>query len=239
MTPALRAGEQRIETGCCIVGGGPAGLTLGYLLARAGVEVVVVEKHADFHRDFRGDTVHPSTLQVLDELGLLDDFLRLPHAELREFHGMVGRRLMRAADFRHVPGREVYRNHAAVGLLNFLVGTRCAGFRGFGSRMNAEATDLVRSGTRVTRRSGEDAARFRWQSTPSWSSARTAGIRCCAVARGCRRSNSALRSTSFGCASRALQTIRPSCSRTLPPDASWSAINCGYLLPVWLHHPQR
>src|SRR5471030_435179 len=76
MTPALRAGEQRVKTGCCIVGGGPAGLMLGYLLARAGVEVVVVEKHADFHRDFRGDTVHPSTLQVLDELALLDDFLR-------------------------------------------------------------------------------------------------------------------------------------------------------------------
>jgi choline dehydrogenase-like flavoprotein len=105
MTPALRAGEQRVKTGCCIVGGGPAGLMLGYLLARAGVEVVVVEKHADFHRDFRGDTVHPSTLQVLDELGLLDDFLKIPHSELREFHGMVGRRLMRAADFRNVPGR--------------------------------------------------------------------------------------------------------------------------------------
>jgi 2-polyprenyl-6-methoxyphenol hydroxylase-like FAD-dependent oxidoreductase len=90
MTPALRAGEQRVKTGCCIVGGGPAGLMLGYLLARAGVEAVVVEKHADFHRDFRGDTVHPSTLQVLDELGLLDDFLKVPHSELREFHGIVG-----------------------------------------------------------------------------------------------------------------------------------------------------
>jgi 2-polyprenyl-6-methoxyphenol hydroxylase-like FAD-dependent oxidoreductase len=105
VTPTLRAGEQRIKTDCCIAGGGPAGLMLGYLLARAGVEVVVVEKHGDFHRDFRGDTVHPSTLQVLDELGLLDDFLRIPHAKLRQFHGMVGPRLMRAADFRHVPGR--------------------------------------------------------------------------------------------------------------------------------------
>jgi 2-polyprenyl-6-methoxyphenol hydroxylase-like FAD-dependent oxidoreductase len=150
MTPALRAGEQRIETGCCIVGGGPAGLMLGYLLARAGVEVVVVEKHADFHRDFRGDTVHPSTLQVLDELGLLDDFLRLPHAELREFHGMVGRRLMRAADFRHVPGRcKFIAIMPQWDFLNFLA-ERARRLPGFRLEMNAEATDLVRSGTRVT-----------------------------------------------------------------------------------------
>src|SRR5262245_9902853 len=68
----------------CIAGGGPAGMMLGYLLARAGVEVVVLEKHADFLRDFRGDTVHPSTLEILHELGLLEEFLRLPHQEVRE-----------------------------------------------------------------------------------------------------------------------------------------------------------
>jgi 2-polyprenyl-6-methoxyphenol hydroxylase-like FAD-dependent oxidoreductase len=149
-TPASRAGDQRIKTGCCIVGGGPAGLMLGYLLARAGVEVVVVEKHADFHRDFRGDTVHPSTLQVLDEVGLLDDFLRIPHSELREFFGMVGRRRMRAADFRNVPGRcKFIAIMPQWDFLNFLAdhARRLPGFR---LEMNVEATDLVRSGTRIS-----------------------------------------------------------------------------------------
>jgi 2-polyprenyl-6-methoxyphenol hydroxylase-like FAD-dependent oxidoreductase len=123
---------------------------LGYLLARAGVDVVVVEKHADFHRDFRGDTVHPSTLQVLDELGLLDDFLKIPHAELREFRGMVGRRLMRAADFRHVPGRcKFIAIMPQWDFLNFLA-ERARRLPGFRLEMNTEATDLVWSGERVT-----------------------------------------------------------------------------------------
>jgi 2-polyprenyl-6-methoxyphenol hydroxylase-like FAD-dependent oxidoreductase len=68
-----------VETTCCVAGGGPAGMMLGFLLARAGVDVVVLEKHADFLRDFRGDTVHPSTLDVIAELGLLDEFLKRPH----------------------------------------------------------------------------------------------------------------------------------------------------------------
>jgi 2-polyprenyl-6-methoxyphenol hydroxylase-like FAD-dependent oxidoreductase len=144
------AGEQRISTDCCIVGGGPAGLMLGYLLARAGVEVIVVEKHADFHRDFRGDTVHPSTLQVLDELGLLDDFLKLPHSELREFHGMVGPRLMRAADFRHVPGRcKFIAIMPQWDFLSFLA-ERARRLPGFRLEMNVEATDLLQTGTRIT-----------------------------------------------------------------------------------------
>ena len=70
---------EELQTNACIVGGGPAGMMLGYLLAREGIDVTVIEKHADFLRDFRGDTVHPSTLQVLHELDLLDDFLKLPH----------------------------------------------------------------------------------------------------------------------------------------------------------------
>src|SRR5437868_5876257 len=88
---------------CCIVGGGPAGMMLGFLLARAGVRVVVLEKHADFLRDFRGDTVHPSTLELMYELGLLADFLRRPHSEVRQITGYVGGTPVTVADFSHLP----------------------------------------------------------------------------------------------------------------------------------------
>ena len=81
---------RTMKVRCCVVGGGPAGMMLGYLLGRAGVDVVVLEKHADFFRDFRGDTVHPSTLQVMDELGLIDGFLKLPHQELQKMDGIFG-----------------------------------------------------------------------------------------------------------------------------------------------------
>jgi 2-polyprenyl-6-methoxyphenol hydroxylase-like FAD-dependent oxidoreductase len=89
---------RTIETHCCIVGGGPAGMMLGYLLGRAGIEVVVLEKHADFFRDFRGDTVHPSTLQVMDELGLIDAFLKVPHQQLQKLEGQFGDEAIRIAD---------------------------------------------------------------------------------------------------------------------------------------------
>src|SRR5947209_16150850 len=79
-----------LTTKCCIVGGGPAGMMMGYLLARAGVDVVVLEKHADFLRDFRGDTIHPSTLELMHELGLLDAFLRLPHRKVERLVGQIG-----------------------------------------------------------------------------------------------------------------------------------------------------
>lgn len=74
---------QKLITRCCVVGGGPAGMMLGFLLAHAGVEVVVLEKHADFFRDFRGDTIHPSTLELMYELGILDEFLQKPHQKAR------------------------------------------------------------------------------------------------------------------------------------------------------------
>ena len=90
------------QTGCCIAGGGPAGLMLGYLLARAGVEVTVLEKHDDFLRDFRGDTIHPSTLTVLQDLGLLEAFLKLPHDEVAELTGDVFGEIVTLADFRHL-----------------------------------------------------------------------------------------------------------------------------------------
>ncbi|HTN69909.1 MAG TPA: FAD-dependent monooxygenase, partial [Methylomirabilota bacterium] len=73
---------EALPVSCCIAGGGPAGMMLGFLLARAGIDVLVLEKHADFLRDFRGDTIHPSTLEVMHELGLLDEFLKLPHQKV-------------------------------------------------------------------------------------------------------------------------------------------------------------
>src|SRR5678809_519826 len=90
---------------CCIAGGGPAGMMLGVLLARAGVTVVVLEKHADFLRDFRGDTIHPSTLEIVHQLGWIDEFLTLPHRDLAEVRGQFGDTPVTLADFRSLPVR--------------------------------------------------------------------------------------------------------------------------------------
>jgi 2-polyprenyl-6-methoxyphenol hydroxylase-like FAD-dependent oxidoreductase len=95
--------DESLSTTCCIVGGGPAGMMLGLLLARAGVAVIVLEKHGNFLRDFRGDTIHPSTLQAMDDLGLLDQFLALPHQEARELSGKVGDVTIPLGDFSHLP----------------------------------------------------------------------------------------------------------------------------------------
>ena len=94
---------QTIDTRCCVVGGGPAGMMAAYLMARMGVDVVVLEKHKDFLRDFRGDTVHPSTLEVLYELGILGPFLKRPHQEVREIALQVGKESVVAGDFTHLP----------------------------------------------------------------------------------------------------------------------------------------
>ena len=96
---------ETVTTRCCIAGGGPAGMMLGYLLARAGVDVMVLEKHADFLRDFRGDTIHPSTLEIMSELGLLEDFLKRPHQEMREVAGQIGEDRVVLGDFSHLPTR--------------------------------------------------------------------------------------------------------------------------------------
>jgi 2-polyprenyl-6-methoxyphenol hydroxylase-like FAD-dependent oxidoreductase len=93
------------HTRCCIAGGGPAGMMLGFLLARAGVPVVVLEKHGDFLRDFRGDTVHPSTLDVMAELGLLDRFLARPHDEAHQLRAHVSGQEVGLADFTHLSTR--------------------------------------------------------------------------------------------------------------------------------------
>jgi 2-polyprenyl-6-methoxyphenol hydroxylase-like FAD-dependent oxidoreductase len=94
---------QTIDTRCCVAGGGPAGIMAAYLLARMGVDTVVLEKHKDFLRDFRGDTIHPSTLEVLYEMGILGPFLRRPHQKIRELAARVGRETVTAADFTHLP----------------------------------------------------------------------------------------------------------------------------------------
>jgi 2-polyprenyl-6-methoxyphenol hydroxylase-like FAD-dependent oxidoreductase len=124
-------------------------MMLGFLLARAGVETVVLEKHADFLRDFRGDTVHPSTLELMYELGLLDDFLRLPHQEVRQLTGYVGDHAVTIADFSHVPTHcKFVAFMPQWDFLNFLAdrARRCPAF---GLRLRAEVTDLLTDGGRV------------------------------------------------------------------------------------------
>ena len=139
-----------ITTRCCIAGGGPAGVMAGFLLARAGVEVVVLEKHADFFRDFRGDTIHPSTLQVMHELGLLDEFLTLPHSKLVHIGVQVGDTFVPIADLSHLPTRcKFVALMPQWDFLNFLArqGQR---YPGFHLMMGAEATGLLRTGDTVT-----------------------------------------------------------------------------------------
>jgi 2-polyprenyl-6-methoxyphenol hydroxylase-like FAD-dependent oxidoreductase len=95
--------SQELSIRCCIAGGGPAGIMLGLLLARAGVDVLVLEKHGDFLRDFRGDTIHPSTLEIMYELGILNEFLKLPHQEVRMLEAQIGDDKILFADFTHLP----------------------------------------------------------------------------------------------------------------------------------------
>ena len=141
--------DSTITTQCCIAGGGPAGMMLGFLLARAGVNVVVLEKHADFFRDFRGDTVHPSTLELMFELGLIDEFLKLPHQKVETLMAQVGAEHLQFVDFRHVPTRcKFIALMPQWDFLNFLAehGKR---YKTFDLRMKAEATDLVEEGGRI------------------------------------------------------------------------------------------
>jgi 2-polyprenyl-6-methoxyphenol hydroxylase-like FAD-dependent oxidoreductase len=134
---------------CVIAGGGPAGMMLGFLLARAGVAVRVLEKHADFLRDFRGDTVHPSTLEILHELGLVDEFLRLPHSKVRTLTGQIGATTLRLADFSHLP---VHCKFLVLmpqwDFLNFLA-ERARVYPSFQLEMRAEVAGLLFAGESV------------------------------------------------------------------------------------------
>jgi 2-polyprenyl-6-methoxyphenol hydroxylase-like FAD-dependent oxidoreductase len=134
---------------CCVAGGGPAGMMLGFLLARAGVDVVVLEKHGDFLRDFRGDTIHPSTLELMHELGLLDDFLKLPHQKIDHMTAQVGDERVRMIDLTHVPTRCKYL--ALMPQWDFLdfLAARGKRYKSFDLRMCAEATDLIEEGGRI------------------------------------------------------------------------------------------
>src|SRR5438132_2438034 len=140
---------QRSQTRCVIAGGGPAGMMAGYLLARAGVPVVVLEKHADFNRDFRGDTIHPSTLELMHELGLLDEFLKQPHQEVRELRAVVNGQVVPIADFTKLPTRcKFIAFMPQWDFLNF-ISTHAKGFPNFQLHMQTEVVDLLIEDSRV------------------------------------------------------------------------------------------
>ncbi|MGH6802621.1 MAG: FAD-dependent oxidoreductase [Methyloceanibacter sp.] len=140
---------ETITTTCAIAGGGPAGMMLGFLLARAGVDVVVLEKHADFLRDFRGDTIHPSTLEVMHELGILDAFLKRPHQDVRELSALIGDERIVLADFSHLPTR--CRFIALMPQWDFLdfLADEARRYPNFHLRMRAQVTDLIMEQGRV------------------------------------------------------------------------------------------
>src|SRR3984885_1252028 len=134
---------RELHTTCCIVGGGPAGMMTGFLLARSGIEVIVLEKHKDFFRDFRGDTIHPSTFNLMDELGLLKEFLKVPHQDYKEMSVSVEKTMVKVADFSHLKIA-----HPFIGMmpqwdfLNFLV-SEAKAYPAFKLIMEAEVKGLI------------------------------------------------------------------------------------------------
>lgn len=141
--------QQTITAQCAIAGGGPAGVMMGFLLARAGVKVVVLEKHADFFRDFRGDTIHPSTLEVMDELGLLDAFLELPHQTVEELSVEIGDRTLKIADFSHLPtAAKFIAMMPQWDFLDFLAG-QAKRYPNFDLRLGADVDELLTDNGKV------------------------------------------------------------------------------------------
>jgi 2-polyprenyl-6-methoxyphenol hydroxylase-like FAD-dependent oxidoreductase len=142
--------NQTIRTTCVIAGAGPAGMMLGFLLAREGVDVTVVEKHADFLRDFRGDTIHPSTLQVIEELGLIYEFLALPHTRAEKLSAEMGGRTITIADFSKLPVKNRFIAFMPQwDFLNFLAG-QASRYPNFRLIMQAEVTEISENGGKVS-----------------------------------------------------------------------------------------
>jgi len=138
-----------LEARCVVIGGGPAGMMLGFLLARAGVRVIVLEKHADFLRDFRGDTIHPSTFELMHELGLLDQFLQLPHQEVSRMKYVFNGHVVCIADFSRLPTRCKFIGFMPQWhFLNFLA-AQAAQFPAFELRMESRVVDLLHDGDRI------------------------------------------------------------------------------------------
>src|SRR5215471_3959430 len=150
MAESTERNSDKLVAQCCIAGGGPAGMMLGFLLARAGVDVIVLEKHADFLRDFRGDTIHPSTLEIMHELGLLDEFLKLPHEKVYELNAQVGDTRLTLADFTRLPTRCGFIAFMPQwDFLDFLA-DHARRYPTFRLLMEAEVTDIVKEGEPVT-----------------------------------------------------------------------------------------
>jgi 2-polyprenyl-6-methoxyphenol hydroxylase-like FAD-dependent oxidoreductase len=143
------ATPRKVTTQCCVVGGGPAGMMLGYLFARAGVEVVVLEKHKDFFRDFRGDTIHPSTMELMYELGILDEFLKIPHQKIAKLLLSFEGNVVEGPDCSHLPVHCPYI--ALMPQWDFLdfIAEKAKKYPSFSLMMSAEATGLIEENGRI------------------------------------------------------------------------------------------
>jgi 2-polyprenyl-6-methoxyphenol hydroxylase-like FAD-dependent oxidoreductase len=141
--------QAQLDTRCCIAGGGPAGMMLGFLLARAGIDVIVLEKHADFLRDFRGDTIHPSTLELFHELGLLEEFLKLPLARTERIGATIGGEFIPLVELTRLKVKAPFMAMAPQWeFLNFLE-RHARRYRSFRLLMETEAVDLIHAEGRV------------------------------------------------------------------------------------------
>ena len=232
---------ETITTRCCIAGGGPAGMMLGFLLARAGIDVVVLEKHKDFLRDFRGDTIHPSTLELMHELGLLDEFLKLPHERAETLSGRYGSLPVTIADFRHLPTQlQVHRADAAVGLPEFprRTGPPLSGLpsadAGRGERPDRGGRPRRRACARKRRTADS-------KSAPPSSSAATAAIPTCARRPASPSRRSARRWTCSGSGCRASPPTAEQTGGVFLPGRIFVMLNrgdywqCAYVIPKGSH----